>query len=154
MCGESWLAIKDSLTHRPSSQGWAPGALLPCCVVFLCVVWCVCVFLCLSVLFWCVMEEVGIPFLIALSGWYATYNNSMYMFRPDAQLVRLSNWYPIEQPAIRLNNRLSGCTTGYPVAQPAVRIRNPLENPSGSTGQYGTNHLDAQPRACVLGPHG
>ena len=21
--GESWLAIKDSLTHRPSSQGWA-----------------------------------------------------------------------------------------------------------------------------------
>ena len=23
-CGESWLAIKDSLTHRPSSQGWAP----------------------------------------------------------------------------------------------------------------------------------
>ena len=23
MCGESWLAIKDSLTHRPSSQGWA-----------------------------------------------------------------------------------------------------------------------------------
>ena len=24
MCGESWLAIKDSLTHGPSSQGWAP----------------------------------------------------------------------------------------------------------------------------------
>ena len=23
MCGENWLAIKDSLTHRPSSQGWA-----------------------------------------------------------------------------------------------------------------------------------
>ena len=23
MCRESWLAIKDSLTHRPSSQGWA-----------------------------------------------------------------------------------------------------------------------------------
>ena len=23
MCGESWLAIKDSLTHHPSSQGWA-----------------------------------------------------------------------------------------------------------------------------------
>ena len=23
VCGESWLAIKDSLTHRPSSQGWA-----------------------------------------------------------------------------------------------------------------------------------
>ena len=27
MCGESWHAIKDSLTHRPSSQGWAPGVL-------------------------------------------------------------------------------------------------------------------------------
>ena len=28
MCGESWLAIKYSLPHRPSSQGWAPGVLL------------------------------------------------------------------------------------------------------------------------------
>ena len=27
MCGESWHAIKDSLTHHPSSQGWAPGVL-------------------------------------------------------------------------------------------------------------------------------
>ena len=25
MCGESWHAMKDSLTHHPSSQGWAPG---------------------------------------------------------------------------------------------------------------------------------
>ena len=25
VCGESWHAIKGSLTHRPSSQGWAPG---------------------------------------------------------------------------------------------------------------------------------
>ena len=30
MCGESWHAMKDSLTHRPSSQGWAPGV-LPFC---------------------------------------------------------------------------------------------------------------------------
>ena len=33
--------------------------------------------LCVCVLFWCVMVEgeveVGIPFLITLSGWYATY---------------------------------------------------------------------------------
>ena len=28
VCGESWLVIKDCLTHRPSSQGWAPGVLL------------------------------------------------------------------------------------------------------------------------------
>ena len=28
VCGESWLAIKDCLTHCPSSQGWAPGVLL------------------------------------------------------------------------------------------------------------------------------
>ena len=27
MCGESWHAMKDSLTHCPSSQGWAPGVL-------------------------------------------------------------------------------------------------------------------------------
>ena len=35
--GESWHAIKDSLTHRPSSQGWAPGVLPLCvcvCLVF------------------------------------------------------------------------------------------------------------------------
>ena len=31
VCGESWHAIKGSLTHRPSSQGWAPGV-LPLCV--------------------------------------------------------------------------------------------------------------------------
>ena len=34
VCGESWLAIKDSLTQRPSSQGWAPGVLLLCCSVW------------------------------------------------------------------------------------------------------------------------
>ena len=28
VCGESWLAIKDCLTHCPSSQSWAPGVLL------------------------------------------------------------------------------------------------------------------------------
>ena len=30
VCGESWLAIKDSLTHRPSSQGWASKC--PLCI--------------------------------------------------------------------------------------------------------------------------
>ena len=28
MCGESWLDVKDSLTHHPSSQGWASWYLL------------------------------------------------------------------------------------------------------------------------------
>ena len=37
VCGESWLAIKDSLTHRPSSQGWAPSVLLSCHVMCICV---------------------------------------------------------------------------------------------------------------------
>ena len=37
VCGESWLAIKDSLTHRPSSQGWAPSVLLSCHVMRICV---------------------------------------------------------------------------------------------------------------------
>ena len=40
MCEESWHAIKGSLTHRPSSQGWAPGV-LPLCV---CMCMCECVF--------------------------------------------------------------------------------------------------------------
>ena len=42
MCGESWHAIKGSLTHRPSSQGWAPGVLPLCVCMCMCV--CVCVF--------------------------------------------------------------------------------------------------------------
>ena len=41
VCGESWHAIKGSLAHRPSSQGWAPGV-LPLCVC-MCVCVCVCV---------------------------------------------------------------------------------------------------------------
>ena len=44
VCGESWLAIKDSLTHRLSSQGWAPGVLLLCCSVCVSHVSCGCVF--------------------------------------------------------------------------------------------------------------
>ena len=45
VCGESWLAVKDSLTHHPSSQGWAPRVLLLCCCVLCCVV-CYCVLRC------------------------------------------------------------------------------------------------------------
>ena len=44
VCGESWLTIKDSLTHCPSSQGWASGILLLCCSVCVCVMFCECVF--------------------------------------------------------------------------------------------------------------
>ncbi|CAI8032912.1 hypothetical protein GBAR_LOCUS18572, partial [Geodia barretti] len=42
-CRESWLAVKDSLTHHPpGSQGWAPSVLLSCHVVCICVcVFCV-----------------------------------------------------------------------------------------------------------------
>ena len=39
VCGESWRAIKDSLTHCPSSQGWAPGVLPLCVCVCVCVLW-------------------------------------------------------------------------------------------------------------------
>ena len=55
VCGESWLAVKDSLTHHPSSQGWAPRVLLLCCCVLCCVV-CYCVVCCI------VEMEVGISF--------------------------------------------------------------------------------------------
>ena len=44
MCGESWHAIKGSLTHRPSSQGWAPGVLPLCVCVCMYVCVCMCVF--------------------------------------------------------------------------------------------------------------
>ena len=37
VCGESWLAIKDSLTHRPSSQGWASKC--PLCIYLYILVW-------------------------------------------------------------------------------------------------------------------
>ena len=39
---------KGSLTHRPSSQGWAPGVLYTC----VCVCVCVCVVVCLVFVFW------------------------------------------------------------------------------------------------------
>ena len=49
MCGESWHTIKGSLTHRPSSQGWAPGVLPLCVCVCVCVyVWWFVQFLCLG----------------------------------------------------------------------------------------------------------
>ena len=65
VCGESWLAVKDSLTHRPSSQGWAPRVLLPFCGVLS--------VLCSCVLFLCVSEvEVVIPFLY-ISLWLVCY---------------------------------------------------------------------------------
>ena len=83
VCGESWLAVKDSLTHRPSSQGWAPRVLLPCCVVLLCIVWCVCVCFCVCPchfgVWWWRWGFLS-AFLYFFSGWYATYNNSMYMY--------------------------------------------------------------------------
>ena len=37
VCGESWLAIKDTLTHRPSSQGWAPSHVISCYFMCICV---------------------------------------------------------------------------------------------------------------------
>ena len=57
MCGESWLAIKDSLTHRPSSQGWASWCLLGLffyaifnflCVMYIYVCLYMCGFVCLG----------------------------------------------------------------------------------------------------------
>ena len=52
VCGESWHAIKGSLAHRPSSQGWAPGV-LPLCVC-MCVCVCVCVW---WFVFFCIWVE-------------------------------------------------------------------------------------------------
>ena len=39
VCGESWHAMKDSLTHHPSSKGWAPGVQtffvqVVCCLLY------------------------------------------------------------------------------------------------------------------------
>ena len=35
---ESWLTIKDSLTHHPSSQGWASSDLHVCCFIVLVII--------------------------------------------------------------------------------------------------------------------
>ena len=43
MCGESWLAVKDSLTHHPSSQGWASLCPQVCC--WWCTGTCMCMFI-------------------------------------------------------------------------------------------------------------
>ena len=39
MCGESWHAMKDSLTHHLSSQGWAPGVQTFFVQVFCCLLY-------------------------------------------------------------------------------------------------------------------
>ena len=67
VCGESWLAVKDSLTHRPSSQSWAPAPMLPCVMLYACV-WFIWV---------CDGGGRGDSFLsvlITLSGWYPIYH--------------------------------------------------------------------------------
>ena len=65
---ESWHAIKGSLTHRPSSQGWAPGV-LPLCV---CVCVCVCLVVCQVFLY------LGGGFVCGgLGGWFWVLSPSM-----------------------------------------------------------------------------
>ena len=75
VCGESWLAIKDSLTHRPSSQGWAPSVLLSCHVMCICV----CVFMDIlgfvDMYWWWFLF---IYFYNYTYGWYAMNYNFMY----------------------------------------------------------------------------
>ena len=79
VCGESWLAIKDSLTHCPSSQGWAPSALLSCHVMCICV----CVFFMDVLGFVDILVVVFIYLFLYLSiytyGWYAMNYNFMHI---------------------------------------------------------------------------
>ena len=81
MCGESWLAIKDSLTHHPSSQGWASS-------VRLCYRLNAFVFLrqiCMS------KGEGGIflSFLVSLIGWY---NNFILVLHTCVYVCKLSSF--------------------------------------------------------------
>ena len=77
MCGESWLAVKDSLPTAPVPKA---GHLGSCSHVVLCFVHCmVCIVFCF--VFVCVIlvcdgggGDSFLPFLISLSGWYATYH--------------------------------------------------------------------------------
>ena len=74
MCGESWLAIKDSLTHRPSSQGWASSVRFY--AVLLCA--CPCLLLCKIVCPWDT-SGVFLSFSVTLLGWCAIHNNFMLL---------------------------------------------------------------------------
>ena len=79
MCGESWLAIKDSLTHRPSSQGWASSVRFY--VVLLCAY--PCLLLCKIVCPWGtsgVFLSFFLSFLVNLLGWCAIHDNFMCVF--------------------------------------------------------------------------
>ena len=68
--------VKDSLTHRPGSQGWAPGVLLSCHVMCICV----CVF-CMDILGFVYICWWWFLFLfLSTYGWYA-------MFMPLRSLV-------------------------------------------------------------------
>ena len=68
---------KDSLTNRPSSQGWAPSVLLPCHVMCICV----CVFLMrfVDILVVVVIYYLFLYLSIYTYGWYAMNYNFMNM---------------------------------------------------------------------------
>ena len=78
VCGESWPAVKDSLTHRPSSQGWAPSVLLSCHVMCICV----CVFLygCFGICGYIGGGFISLSIYLSIYtyGWYSMNYNFVY----------------------------------------------------------------------------
>ena len=77
VCGESWLAIRDSLTHRPSSEGWAPGVLLSCYV-------------------WVFVNMVSIDdcgFFISLYGCFGCWVTSPFFLLMSLWLVCYTQWF-------------------------------------------------------------
>ena len=78
VCGESWHAIKDSLTHRPNSQGRAPG-ILP--------------FFCVSVLF------VSCVYLVGGWGWRVTSGVLCFLYSLASMLLFIVHvLYTVEPP--------------------------------------------------------
>ena len=76
VCGESWLAIKDSFTHRPRSQGWVLLSFHVICI-------CVCVF-CMDILgfvyiCWWWFLFISLSIYLSTYDWYAMNYNFMYV---------------------------------------------------------------------------
>ena len=74
LCGESWHAVKDSLTHRPGSRSWAPGVLpfyvQVCCLYLLCT-W--------GEIGWVEGDLIFSPFLLAINMLFMTnYASTFY----------------------------------------------------------------------------
>ena len=101
MCGESWLAVKDSLTHHPSSQGWASWYLL--------IIWPVLTCTCTSV---CCMFPLFVRFVM-VGDIYVLFVWSVYCVSCLSGLRGYMSGLPFFLPTSNIASVLCTCISTY-----------------------------------------